>query len=184
MGKTVIRSGLSVQGIRDAQKALETYKVTLMDKIELFVKELAELGIRTAIQNIGDGYKKYITFEIQLSRPTPDRVRGILVASNTGLIESRWMTSSGVKTADVSPILMAEFGAGTISGNADAAKYGMGTGTFPGQTHAQDPAGWWYQDADTMEWHHSYGVRATMPVEKARDDMVQNIRRVARGVFG
>ena len=59
----------------------------------------------------------------------------------------------------------------------------MGTGTFPGQTHAEDPEGWWYQTLDGV-WHHSKGIAPTMPMAKAQAEIYDQIASVAREVFG
>lgn len=196
MGKTVIRVGLSMKSIKDAQKAIRKYQRYLLKKCKLFVSKLAEVGIETGTRVAsGDqgnapeenkGYGKYVVFSKQIDNPTQTGVRGILIASNSnGLLRSQWRTNNnatGIATADVSPILMAEFGAGIKANNPNASKFGMGQGTFPGQTHAFDAEGWWYQTLD-YEWHHSYGVTPTMPVQKAADEMVREIARVVREVW-
>lgn len=182
---TTIKLNLSQASVRQAQKELLAYKKRLLRSRSVFVEKLAELGITVAEQHVSDGYKPYILFGVDVNSGTSD-VRAVMYATNTGLIRSEWRTNNsagGIATADVSPILMAEFGAGLIAGNPDAKRFGMGTGTFPGQTHAEDPEGWWYMDMD-YEWHHSYGIKATMPMATAAEDMVENIARVAREVFG
>ena len=78
-----------------------------------------------------------------------------------------------------------EFGAGIYynkSNSIIANKFGMGIGTFPGQTHAFDSNGWYYL-GDDGEWHHSYGVKATMPMYKAGTEIRKNIDKVVREVF-
>ena len=109
-----------------------------------------------------------------------------MAATNTGIIKSQWLQKDGsVSEADVSPILMAEFGSGLRANNAKGKQMDppMGTGTFPDQTHAEDPNGWWYKDLNEV-WHHSYGVTPTMPVWKAYMEMYDLIESTAKEVFG
>ena len=58
----------------------------------------------------------------------------------------------------------------------------MGVGTFPDQTHAFQDQGWYYMDV-SGEWHHSYGVKATMPMYNADIEMILNLRKIAKEVF-
>lgn len=190
MGKTKIKVDLTHDGLLDAQLAVVRYKMETMRKWRLVLDRLADKGIqaakiqmRTDIDEDHESYDKYIAFSKDISEVGGD-VKCILVATNTGLIQSRWINQNGTQTADVSPLLMLEFGAGTIAGNSDASKFGMGTGTFPGQTHAGDENGWWYLDADTMEWHHSYGVKAKMPIQEAANEMIRVVRQTIKEVFG
>lgn len=183
---TTIKMNLSQSSIKQAMKELQEYKKRMLKNCEVFVKRLAEMGISVAEQNVSDDYRPYILFGVDVEGDNND-VRAIMYATNTGLIRSEWRTNNtagGVAEADVSPILMAEFGAGLMAdeANPNAKKFGMGTGTFPGQTHAENPEGWWYMDLD-YEWHHSYGVMPTMPMAHAAEEMIDNIGRVAREVF-
>lgn len=173
--------GLSVKEINAAIKELNQYKSDLNHKCQEFCVRLCELGIKTAVVNTGK-YGDFITFSIETS-DSGSGFKSIMIASNTGLIRSEWRTKDGVKTADISPILMAEFGSGLKANNPKADEFSMGTGTFPGQTHAENPEGWWWMDLDG-EWHHSLGYEPTMPVYKASAEMAQNIERIAREVFG
>lgn len=163
------------------QRQLKQYKKDLIQKCAIFTERLAHKGIIVGEANLGE-FEKFIVFSTETNQ-TKTGVKTIMYATNNGIIKSQWMTKDGIKEADVSPILMAEFGSGLKANNVRAGKFGMGTGTFPGQTHAEDPEGWWYQTLDG-EWHHSYGVTPTMPMEKARAEMVDQIYSVAREVFG
>lgn len=163
------------------QQQLEAYKRRLLDKCAIFTERLADKGILVGEQNLGE-YEKFIMFSVE-TNPQRYGAKTILYATNTGIIKSQWMTKDGIKEADVSPILMAEFGSGLRANNAHASKFGMGTGTFPGQTHAEDPEGWWYQTLDGV-WHHSKGVTPSMPMYKAQMEIYDQIASVALEVFG
>lgn len=171
---------LSTSGIRKAQRQLRLYQKALLAKCEEFVLKLSAKGISAAKMNISDGYRRYVVFHTE-TNVIDYGATAIMLATQTGVITSEWRVKGGTKTADVSPLLMAEFGAGLRS-NSRAEKYGMGTGTFPGQTHAEDPDGWWYMTLDG-EWHHSYGITPTMPMYHAYLEMFDKIYETAREVF-
>ena len=178
MPKTITMT-LSQSSIQNAIKELRQYQNDLNRKCEIFCQRLAELGIQTAKENTGN-FGKYISFTYEVK----DRTKGcktVMVATNTGIIHSEWQTKEGVKSADVSPILMCEFGSGLKAENPKGIP-GVGTGTFPGQTHAEDPNGWYWMDLDG-EWHHSYGVTPKMPMYHASIEMILNIQKIAREVF-
>lgn len=176
-----IKATFSQSSLRQAQQEIQRYKQEMLAKCRTVAERLCEVGIRVGTENLGS-YGKYITFSTEIM-PQKSGIKAILVATNTGLIKSEWRTQDGEKSADVSPLLMAEFGSGLRANNPNASKFGMGTGTFPGQTHADNPEGWWYMDLEG-EWHHSYGVTPTMPMYKASKEMTENVEKVVREVFG
>ena len=100
----------SASSIRKAQEQIKAYKDDLIDKCELFVTKLAEVGIMVAEQNTGK-FGSYIAFKAEVD-PEKYGCKAVMVATNTGLIKSEWRINSfgDTRTADVSPILMAEFG--------------------------------------------------------------------------
>lgn len=173
-----IRFGLSVSEIQASIKEVKAYQTELNQKCEVFVHRLSEWGIQTAKANTGD-YDKYISFSAEFE-PNTDGCKAIMFATNTGIITSEWQTKEGVKTADVSPLLMVEFGSGLKAKNP-AGVPGVGTGTFPGGTHGNEP-GWWYMDLNDV-WHYSTGVEPHMPMFKAAQTMKQQIVSVATEVF-
>ena len=179
---TLIKANLSLSSIKQAQKQLLAYRKNMIAKCDKFVRVLANKGILVAEDNLGE-YGKYITFTVK-TEPERYGVKGVMIASNTGIIQSEWKLADGsTREADVSPLLMAEFGSGLRANNVRAGEFGMGTGTFPEQTHAEDPEGWWYMDMND-EWHHSHGVRPTMPMGKAYAEILNQIGTVAKEVFG
>ena len=179
MAKRKFTTDLSVDGIETLKKQLLNYKQSLNDKCITFIQRLSDEGIVVAKQNVG-GFGKYITFSTTITHENGG-YHGIMLATNTGIIVSQWKTKDGEKSADVSPLLMVEFGAGLKAKNPKNIP-GVGTGTFPGQTHASDPNGWWYMDLDGV-WHHSYGLEPKMPIYKASLEMHKKILRIAREVF-
>ena len=180
MGRKITINIFSKSSIENAKNEILEYKNNLINNCELFVKQLAEVGILIAEQNLG-GYEKYITFYIE-TNPEKNGCKGLLVASNTGIIQSEWLTKDGVRMADISPLLMVEFGSGFKSQNPLDVP-GVGQGTFPGQAHAFDANGWWYMDLDGV-WHHSYGITPKMPMYKATVEMQTKIVEIAKEIFG
>lgn len=180
MGKT-ISFYLSEESVRNAARQLQAYSDGLQAKCDLFAKRLMERGISVAKANTGN-FGKYIVFQMQ-TQSQGDGCKGILYATQTGFIKSQWKTKDGIESRDVSPLLMAEFGSGRYAENPMKVD-GVGQGTFPEQTHAFDANGWYWQDAVTDEWHHSYGINPSAPMYKAYLAMEEQLLIVAREVFG
>ena len=181
MRKKILKSDLSIDGLEKLKNKLLDYKRSLNVKCQLLIERLSQEGINVALNNVG-GFGKYITFSTNITHVDNDGCRGVMLATNTGIITSQWQTKNGEKSADVSPLLMVEFGSGLRAENPNNIP-GVGTGTFPGQTHASDPGGWWYKDLEGV-WHHSYGISPKMPMYKASIDMHTKIIKIAREVFG
>ena len=180
MGKHKITMNLSEESARNAIKELNQYKSDVLRKTQEYVSRLSELGIQTSKNNVGN-FVRYITFSKELE-PNKYGCKAIVLATQTGTIVSKWQTKDGIKSADVSPLLMAEFGSGHRSENPMNVP-GVGQGTFPDQTHAFDEDGWYWRDLDG-ELHHSKGVTPSMPMYKAFVEMELSAIRIAREVFG
>lgn len=174
-----INMALSDKSIKNAVNSLEKYKQSILKRCEQLVSELADDGIAIAETNVGN-FGRYITFTKQIE-PESNGCTAIVLATETGQIKSQWLTSDGIKSADVSPLLMAEFGSGWRAQNPLNVP-NVGQGTFPGQTHAFDKEGWYWRDLNG-DLHHSYGITPTMPIYKAYVNTEQNILRKAREVF-
>ena len=156
---------------------LEDYKNGLDAKARMVSEKLADLGISIAQRNVGGGLGKYVTFSKQIGNEE------VMFCASSDLITVTWDTKDGVRSADISPVLMCEFGAGQYADNPFDNLQGIGgRGTFPNQTHADDPNGWWYHN-DTG-WHHSYGIHPTQPMYHAYIGMLEDVEKVAREVFG
>ena len=156
---------------------LEEYKNGLDDKARLISERLADVGITIAQRESGNGMGKYLIFAKQLSN---DEV--IFYGTETGVIHVTWDTKDGERSADISPLLMCEFGAGQYANNPFDNLSGIGgQGTFPNQTHAFDPNGWNYHNS--TGWHHSNGLEPNQPMYKAYIEMLSDIVRIAREVF-
>lgn len=172
---------LDTKSIDKAIKELERYKDSLSIKTEMFVNRLLDEGIKIAQSNAG-GYGKRISFTKEVEGG--ERVVGFLIGKDTSKIEVEWDFYGTKKTAELSPILMSEFGSATLAEVLFDVS-GVGQGTFPGQTHAQESS-WWYkewQDDRKGEWKQGHGVKPTHPMYHADMEMLQSAERIAREVF-
>lgn len=180
MTRHPIDISLSEKSVNEAIRQLQQYKQEILKKCEQLASELADSGIEVGKNNTGN-FGHYIIFS-QKIEPNNNGCTAIIVATETGQIISQWQTSDGIKTADVSPLLMAEFGSGwRAQPHFDDDRGGQGT--FPDQTHAFDSEGWYWRDLEG-NLHHSYGITPTMPMYKAYSYMEQNIINKAKEVFG
>lgn len=180
MANRTFKTNLSVSGIKALQKQLEDYKKDLVNKCEEYVSRLAEIGIETAKHNTGN-FGHYITFSVK-TEPNKDGCAALMIATETGKIISQWQTKDGIKSADVSPLLMVEFGSGWRAKNPMDVP-GVGQGTFPDQTHAFDKEGWYWKDL-YGNLHHSYGITPKMPMYNAYLEMEKKLFEIAKDVFG
>lgn len=176
MEKKIILSDDSIQA---AISTLQNYKQEILNKCERLVSELADSGIEVGKNNTGN-FGHYIIFSKKIE-PNNNGCTAIIVATETGQIISQWQTSDGIKTADVSPLLMAEFGSGwRAQPHFDDDRGGQGT--FPEQTHAFDSEGWYWRDLEG-NLHHSYGITPTMPMYNATMEIINQYKQIAREVF-
>lgn len=166
---------LDTRSTKMAIRNLKRYHKQLQEKCNLFVDKLLDEGISTARLNCGE-YGQFITFTKSFGG-NKDTVKGTLTAVGTPVIRER-----GNKVYEVDPLLMAEFGSGWEAEVLDNVS-GVGQGTFPGQTHAFDPRGWWYTD-DSGNTVHSYGESPTFPMHSASIAMLFAIDTTIKEVFG
>ena len=168
---------LSVSSINQAIQEVQQYKTELNRKVTFLCRRLSDLGQITAVKYAGQsplGNTVKITTNIS---STAAGCKAVVVAVGQTKI------SSGYEP--VNTLLLIEFGAGIRYNplpNPKAGEYGMGVGTYPGQMHAFDPAGLYYWGEDE-KWHHSYGVKATMPMYNAAKTIQERVVQIAREVF-
>lgn len=162
---------LSEKSIQNAIKELNQYKNDLKRKNDEFVKHLAELGIPIINQNIasaaGDSDKSHNTY-IKINS-FGDYSQATLVCEGRDL-------------------LFIEFGSGVFyNGSAGTSPHPKGAElgyTIGSYGKGQGKNDFWFYYADSGESVMSHGTEATMPVYKASIEIMQNIRRIAREVFG
>ena len=170
---------LSEKSINDAIEKLENYKKSLKEKLKTLVQRLQYEGEISARLNSGE-YSGMISFSKPI-QTNETGVEGVLIATDGVKLIREWKYQGGIKQAQVSPLLMAEFGSGWLAKVLDNIE-GVGQGTFPNQTHAYDVDGWWWETPDG-ERHHSYGEAPTYPIHSALFTMMFDVERIAREVF-
>lgn len=166
-----ISISLSQKSIQNAINEVRKYQREFIEKNELFVRRLAELGIPVIDQNIaaaqGDSDKNHNTY---------------IKINSFGSYSEAKLVVEGVD------LLFIEFGAG-IHYNSSAGtsphpkgeEFGYTIGSYGKGQGSKD---FWFYYADTGEAVMSHGTESTMPVYKASVEIVQNIRRIAKEVFG
>lgn len=181
MAKRRFKANLSERSINNLKAELINYKNnTLQNKLNLFTRRLAEVGLNTASVKISESpLGKYISVRIENKSLNGGSIAFLIASGKT-------LHSEGYEPFNI--LLGVEFGAG-IHYNKDeinpyANELGFGYGTFPGQLHALKDEGWYYWDAKAETWKHSYGVKATMPMYNAYIEIIPKIRAIAREVFG
>lgn len=177
---TKISFGLSVREVNSAIKEIKVYQNDLNRKCEELCRRLTAEGIQIAQSHIGSsGFGKYIRLGSDI---TPEQVgcKAIFYMEDTTKIKSEWQTKEGVRSAEVSPTLMLEFGSGQKAENPTNIP-GVGTGTFPGGKHGSEP-GWYYMDLEG-NWHYSTGISPKMPMYYAGKELKGKVLEIARQVF-
>lgn len=175
-----ISFGLSPSEVRSAIKEIQDYQNSLNQKCEKLCRRLASEGIQIVQAHIGNsGFGKYIRLSSEIT-PEQAGCRAVFYMEDAQKIISHWQTLEGTKSAVVSPSLMLEFGAGLPAQNpADIP--GVGTGTFPGGIHGNEP-GWWYMDMEG-NWHYASGVTPKLPMYHAGKELREKVLAIAREVF-
>lgn len=184
--ENIINLSLTTPGsLTEALKRIEDFQKGLNAKTEMFVSLLLEKGIRTA-KAYGGQYKRYLHFEQNVYNDKVFDTVGLLIGADNQKIISEWYRGGEIVSAEVSPILMAEFGSGWLAQVYFPAVKGLvGQGTFPGQRNAFNEDGWYWEDPndDEYELHHSYGETPTHPMYQALMAMINEIDRASKKAF-
>lgn len=176
---------LSHQSIQNAITELENYNKSLIRKTKEFTEELANIGVKVAINNDGH-WGQYIEFSKNI-RSQGAITKAYVIAKNISLVEVQW----DVGSSTMNPVLMAEFGSGRYADDKRGKKFGAGRGTHPqgrknrnGVLNALDPDGWYWSEDGGKTFYHSFGYKPTAPMSHAMNDMFIQIGRVGKKVFG
>ena len=168
---------LSSSSINQAIKNLRAYQRDLNKRTRLFLDKLADCGIDV--------------IESVIAQIPPDELHDgyILVQDPKKTLKKN--QNGGYQMAiklSGEDVLFIEFSAGVTFGSANyplpvGNKYGALT--YPGQTHASQPYGWFYTDEGTGRTSvHTYGNRAYMPMYHATVAMAMNVWMTAMMTFG
>lgn len=178
MAKKVLKTDLSLDGIEALKRQLLQYKDDLPKKCQKLVSSLLQSGIEVASTSISESpLGKYVTVSTNISSEQMG-CNGILLAK--GAVKEH---------EDYEPfsiLLAIEFGAGIYKNpkaNPLTTEMGYGVGTFPGQTHAFQNV-WYYWDENSREWKPTSGIKATMPMYNASEDIRNKVIKTAKEIFG
>ncbi len=178
--KKVFKSGLSVKELENLKNELKNYKSEIVKNTEIMVSRLLQSGVEVSQARINESpLGKYVTVTTNISA---DKMgcKGILLAKGAVKEQEGY--------APFSILLAIEFGAGVHYNPTPnpliSSEFPYGVGTFPGQVHAFQSEGWMYWDEKVQEWRHTYGVKATMPMYNADMEIIQNVVKTAKEVFG
>lgn len=161
MSKT-IHMTLDTTSINAAIKELKDYQRTLELKAGMIAERLAERGVPIASARFD-------------STPYMGNNKDVSVT-----VESREGNTSYAIVASGEVVLILEFGAGVIGyGHPEPGPYGPGT--YPGQTHALDPRGWWIPK--DHGGGHTYGNPPGMAMYLTAKELAGMVEEVAREVF-
>lgn len=166
--KRTISFKLSADSVGSARERLSDIKKELTDKLLILNEKLADIGAEVVRVHVNDAIgadDKNVDIDVQHDQNGDKVITTITVNGDN--------------------ILFIEYGSGIRFNNGNfhpwAHKYGYGVGTYPGQTHAFDPNGWYYRKDGAL--HHSWGTKATMPVYNAYKTIQERITEVAKEVF-
>lgn len=153
---------LSDSGIAAALRELEEYKAWLQDKAEQLARKLTDIGA----VNVSLGFARAIY--------TGDKDVSVAV--------EQLGTNQFAIVASGATVLILEFGAGVTYGyghpNPSVDGVAMGPTTYPGQTHAADPKGWWIPGGE-----HTYGNPPSMTMYLTAKELRDRVEEAAREVF-
>lgn len=180
MGNRKFTAKLSTDSLEKLKQDLWQYKkVKLTSKCRELIKRLMEIGVEVANAKLSESpLGSQITITTKISSEN---------YGGKGIILAKGAVHQAEGYDPFSILLAIEFGAGihyNPTPNPNADKFGLGVGTFPGQIHAFQSEGWMYWDEKAQEWRHTYGVKATMPLYNADIEIIQNIEKIAKEVFG
>ena len=159
-----LKIDLTESSIDAAIQQLQSYQDSLEEKAKLICEKLASRGAVSASLAYARGSTAYtgpVDCEVTVE-PEGDGYK-ILANGET--------------------VLFLEFGAGVTYGGGHPlnGQFGMGPGTYPGQTHAMTGKGWYLPKS--RGGGHTYGNPPTMAMYNAAQDIRQEIQRVAEEVF-
>lgn len=174
-----LQATLDSKSIKNLIDDLKDYRSLLRSRSERLVERLIDEGIKVAYQHIGR-YSGYVEFTKEIDNQTTQCV-GLLIGKDSKPFISKWIRGGQEVEAEVSGLLMSEFGSGWLS-NVIWNVSGVGQGTFPGQKHAFDAQGWYWTDSQGNK-HHSKGEEPHYPMYFADMAMLSQIDLIAREVF-
>lgn len=181
------KTGSHAKSIDDCIKWLQDYKVELNSKTRQFVNRLADYGIDVAASAVASSqYDQYISFT-KGDESSGDTISIVVYGRNRERIVSQWWHKGKLVENEISPILMAEFGAGWL---ADISMYdvpvpgGAGTNSLYGHGTEKNWR-WTSRDGTTyVARDRTEEMTPTHPMYYAFIYIRDAVNKVAKEVFG
>ena len=143
--------------VSSAQRRLDEYFADLIEKANTVCERLATIGA---------------------VRASLDFSRAIYNGTNDVEVTVEPIDNGYAIHATGNAVLFIEFGSGASYGYGHPEPEGYGPGTYPGKGHWDDPNGWWYGNHE-----HSYGNPPAAAMYHAKQDVLQEVQRIADEVF-
>ena len=140
-----------------AQRRLDEYFADLIEKANTVCERLATIGA---------------------VRASLDFSRAIYNGTNDVAVTVEPIDNGYAIHATGNAVLFIEFGSGASYGYGHPEPEGYGPGTYPGKGHWDDPNGWWYGSHE-----HSYGNPPAAAMYHAKQDVINEVQRIADEVF-
>lgn len=179
--KKTFKATLSTKSISDLIVELEKYTYfELPYKCDLFIQKLAETGIRVAIANVYSDFAPCVDFTYE---PIGE-CQGELVGKTTKFIHRVWYKKNGDVSGeyDISPIAMAEFGAGLY---ASTNPWGLpSTRGSLGKNGMKDVWYWYDEGGQKHSSDDDSKIVPQRPMYRAFVEMMDKCQSVAKEVFG
>ena len=185
--------------VEDVIGQIQDYTTKLISDIQVFLNELADIGIDAAdviVRSAMSTPSAETTYEEQQRGVYGEEYLDVNPPTKTGVqvMKSKYSARFRIKIKLSGPdVLFLEFSAGIRSGRLPGEfptlptgkSYGdgYGVGTYnPTSGNAMNPDGWFFEEAG-ISWH-SFGNRAYAPMYHADEAIFQNVKSVAKRVFG
>lgn len=161
MSKTIHIDVFDPTSINNAVREIEEYKKWVQKKTKELAKRLAAIGVTLAA--------------IEYSRVPYQGLKDVNLSIEVGAKPNQYDIVANGET-----VLILEFGAGVRYGygHPQAEQFGYGPTTYPGQTHAADPNGWYIPGGE-----HTYGNPPAMAMYLTGKELHQRVLEVAKEVF-
>ena len=154
---TVDVNVIDYASVSRAQRRLDEYFADLIEKANTVCERLATIGA---------------------VRASLDFSRAIYNGTNDVAVTVEPIDNGYAIHATGNAVLFIEFGSGASYGYGHPEPEGYGPGTYPGKGHWDDPNGWWYGNHE-----HSYGNPPAAAMYHAKQDVLQEVQRIADEVF-
>ena len=152
------------ESVSAALKQIQQYKKEFLAKEKEFVRRLAEIGVRVAQSGFSTAdYDGVNDVSVRMEQ-TPNGYAVIASGESVGFIEF----GTGVKYQEWD--------------NTDMDYTPPKHGTY-GKGQGANRHGWWFKQNDGGTARHTYGNQPAEAMRTARDEMVEQVTRIAREVW-